>query len=95
MTSIRENWERMQQHEKPPLGVMPEHLWREARARDLVRAIHKRLEHGMTERLATLVGWIDELKEHFEWLKANPPAPTAEELLRSAFPPTSRVKDDL
>jgi hypothetical protein len=31
---------------KPPLGVVPQHIWREARARDLARAIHEYCESG-------------------------------------------------
>jgi len=45
---------------KPPLGVMPQQIWMEKRAKDLARAIHQYIDAGMYEPVDE---WVEELDE--------------------------------
>jgi hypothetical protein len=42
---------------KPPIGVMPEWMWREARYGDLADAIKRRVDSGS---YPVLIEWIEE-----------------------------------
>jgi hypothetical protein len=45
---------------KPPLGVMPQQIWMEKRAKELARAIHQYIDAGMYEPVDE---WVEELDE--------------------------------
>lgn len=50
---------------KPPLGVMPIHIWKRQRAHELARAIY---EYSQSENFEPHAEWVDELylmKDHF------------------------------
>ncbi len=69
---------------KPPIGIEPQHLWREQRARDLIASIgrHAKVDENGTSCIgeACVLDWIDEAREHLVWIRENPPVPTVEQL---------------
>jgi len=53
---------------KPPIGIIPEHLWEEARLSDLARAIHEHIALGYTRGhdADTVSLWCDELSRKLQ-----------------------------
>ncbi len=53
---------------RPPLGAMPQHIWRSLRTRDLIGAIGaigryvEECKYGHE-----MLDWVDELREHLDW----------------------------
>jgi len=47
-------------NEKPPLGVMPQNIWKEKRIEELSRAIHEYIKDG---RFDPALIWINELQK--------------------------------
>jgi len=44
---------------KPPLGIIPQHIWKENRGHDLIKAIVRYSEYGGIKYIPT--EWIEEL----------------------------------
>jgi len=59
---------------KPPIGITPEFIWKEDRARELARAIVRYLEYeGFS---STVQKWSSELRDLCEeWYRKNPNIP--------------------
>jgi hypothetical protein len=53
-------------YNKPPLGIVPEFVWRKSRARDLLGAIDRYVYDN--KYIDLLRSWEKELSEHLEWL---------------------------
>jgi len=59
----------MRPHEKPPLGIMPEWVWREHRVLQLCAVIERRLHCRKSPRdQALLNGYAAELQRHIDFL---------------------------
>jgi hypothetical protein len=54
---------------KPPIGIIPERLWRKSRVSDLVEAI----ERYSAASLPANLEWAQELKSHLEYLNTTKP----------------------
>ena len=46
--------------QKPPLGAMPEHVWKEKRVADLARAVHEYVQARQSGEQC-VKDWLDEL----------------------------------
>jgi hypothetical protein len=57
-------------HELPPIGAVPDHVWRTHRIIDLADACARyvRLE-PLESHVARLRGWVSEIEEHLQWIQ--------------------------
>ncbi len=55
---------------KPPIGIMPENIWRRKRCEELTAAIQR---YGAVGRVKETKEWISELSTHVGWLQVQEP----------------------
>lgn len=60
--------EDLMEHTKPPLGIMPQWLWRQQRLRELIAAIERRINDWTANPDKLIEKLLDESLEHTKWL---------------------------